>query len=342
MTTAGPDFDVPGAGAGRRQQFLAAGMIIAAMVSFALQDLVVKVTASDVSIWQMQAVRSVAVLILLTSVLVAIGRMREMTPRRLFWPLARAGLMTGAYLFFYASLPYLTLANAASVFFIGPLLITVLAAILLGEPIGPRRVIAVILGFAGVLLIIRPGSEGWTPVAVMPAIAAACYALAIVLTRWRCRDDPGFALTAVHNMLYAGIGLAGIALMPLMPLPEAFRTENAFLTAGWLPLSTTVLALLVLTAFTHITGLLLSIRAYKEVEASQLAPFEYSYLVIMGALDYLIWRTVPDQMAFAGMALICGAGMFIAWREGRPARPRMQQQTEVPWTRDGEDGTPGA
>lgn len=342
MTTSETEMDAGPEATGRRQHVLAAAMIIAAMLSFALQDLVVKITASDVSIWQMQAVRSIAVLVLLTSVLSVAGRVREMRPRRLVWPFARAVLMSGAYLFFYASLPYLTLANAASVFFIGPLLITVFAALLLGEPIGPRRVLAVILGFVGVLLIIRPGGDGWTPIAVMPALAAACYALAIVLTRWRCRDDPGFALTAVHNVLYAGIGLAGIVLFPILPLTDDLRASNPFLTSGWLPLTYTVLALLVLTAFTHIAGLLLSIRAYKAVEASQLAPFEYTYLVIMGMLDYVIWRTVPDQMAFAGMALICGAGMFIAWREGRPARPRMQQQTETPWTRDGEDGKPGA
>ncbi len=320
----------------------AIALILGAMLSFALQDLVVKLTSAYVSLWQMQAIRSVSVLILLTGAVFLLRRSHELVPRRWAWPLARAILMSGAYLFFYASLPYLELAKAASVFFIGPLLITVFAAVLLGERIGPRRIFAVVLGFGGVLLIVRPLGDGWTPIAAMPALAAACYALAIVLTRWRCRDDPSFALTTVHNLLYAGIGFVGVLLMPVLPLPEALRASNPFLTTGWQPLQTWVFSLLILTACTHIAGIMLSIQAYKAAEASQLAPFEYSYLVIMGLLDYFIWRTVPDGYSFAGMALICGAGMFISWREGRPARPRIQHDTDGPWTPDGSNGKPGA
>lgn len=316
----------------------AVAMIITAMACFSVQDVVVKLVASEVSLWQMQAIRSVAVGILLGMAVFALGRTRELWPRRLFWPLVRAVLMCGAYLCFYAALPYLDLAKAASAFFIGPLLITVFAALLLGEPIGPRRIIAVVVGFIGVLFIVQPGMEGWKPVAVLPVAAAFCYAFGVVLTRWRCREDPGFALTMVHNLLYALIGVLGLLVIGLVPVSDEVKAANPFLTSGWLPLALPVLFWLLLTACTHIGGVLTSIWAYQRAEASRLAPFEYSYLVMMGAMDYLIWGVLPTEATLAGMLLICGAGGFVAWREGRPARPRIQQNAELPWTPDEPDG----
>lgn len=310
----------------------ATGLILVAMLCFAVQDVIVKFTAGEVSLWQMQLVRSIAVLVLLATLLRLRGRMHEFAPRRWRWPFVRAVIMSGAYLFFYAALPYMPLAKAASAFFIGPILITLFAALFLGEPIGPRRVAAVIVGFLGVLFIVQPGFEGWSPVAILPVLAAVCYALGVVLTRWRCRDDPGFSLTMVNSLVYAAIGLAGVVLMPLVPWSAETRESSAFLTSGWQGLDLWVFALLLLTACTHILGAVSSVNAYQIGEASRLAPIEYIYLVIMGAFDYAIWGSLPQTATLIGMVLICGSGGFVAWREGRSARPRMQQTTEVPWT----------
>ncbi|MEM0990975.1 MAG: DMT family transporter [Pseudomonadota bacterium] len=322
------------------QDARATALILGAMVCFAVQDAIVKLTAGEVSLWQMQLIRSIFVLIFLALVLRVLNRLHEMRPTAWGWPLARAFLMAGAYLFFYAALPYLPLAQAAAAFFIGPILITVLAAIFLGEPIGPRRVAAVLVGFAGVLCIVRPGLEGWNPMALLPVAAAGCYAMAVVLTRWRCREVPGFALTTVHTLIFATVGTTGLLLAPMLPISPEAREEFAFLTTGWHPLALWVAALFALTAATHITGALSSVQAYKEGEASRLAPFEYSYLVIMALIDYAVWGEVPAGSTLLGMALICGAGGFVAWREGRPARPRIQQNAEVPWTPEQFDDDP--
>ncbi len=338
--SAGPSASPP-AVPGMSVSWRAVGMILFAMGCFAVQDVVVKLVATEVSLWQMQAIRSVAVVVLLGIAVRTMGRARELWPRRLFWPALRAVLMCGAYLFFYASLPYLDLAKAASAFFIGPLLITVFAALLLGEPIGPRRVVAVGVGFIGVICIVQPGLDGWEPLAVLPVLAAICYALAVVMTRWRCREDPGFALTMVHNVLYALIGFLGLIVFGLVTVDAETRALNPFLTSGWLPLALPVLMWLLLTACTHIGGVLTSIWAYQKAEASHLAPFEYSYLVMMGVMDYLVWGVLPTGATLTGMILICGAGGFVAWREGRPARPRIQQSAELPWTPDSPDGNRG-
>ena len=310
----------------------AIGLVLSAMVFFAVQDVIVKFTADQVSLWQMQVIRSTAIIVLIVIVLGALGRPQDLTPVRWRWPFIRGLFMAAAYLLFYAALPYLSLAKAASAFFISPMLITVFAALFLGEGIGPRRIAAVLVGFVGVLFIVQPGFEGWSPWALMPVGAALAYALAVVLTRWRCQEDPGFSLTTVNALINGAIGVIGVLLIPLLPLTAAVKTEHTFILSGWLDLNLALVVLVISTAVTHICGALASVKAYQIGEASRLAPFEYSYLVLMAVFGFLIWGTVPTGPTLIGMVLICGSGAFIAWREGRPPRPRVQQSAEIPWT----------
>ena len=311
----------------------AIGLVLSAMLFFSVQDVIVKFTADDISLWQMQVIRSVAILAILAALLGCLKRGNELTPTSSWtWPVLRAVFMALAYLCFYSSLPYISLAKAASTFFISPMLITILAAIFLGEGIGPRRIIAVVVGFGGVLCIVQPGLEGWSPMALLPVGAALAYAAGVVLTRWRCQQDPGFSLTMMNGLVNGVLGVAGVALIPLLPVSDSLRADNAFILTGWLDAGPAVLGLVVLTAVTHIVGTLTSVKAYQIGEASRLAPFEYSYLVIMGLFGFAIWGDVPDQATLIGMGLICASGAFIAWREGRPPRPRAQQNAEIPWT----------
>lgn len=318
----------------------AIALVLTAMLFWSSQDVLVKFIADGVSLWQMQVIRSVAIVVLVCALLTALGRPAEITPVRWRWPFARAIFMCLAYLMFYAALPYVSLAKAASAFFISPMLITVLAAVFLGEGIGPRRIAAVVVGFIGVLFIVQPGFEGWSPAALLPVGAAACYAAGVILTRWRCQSDPGFSLTMVNAWVNGVVGALGLAILPVVAIPETLRAEHVFLLSDWLDLTTMLFFLVIMTAATHIAGALASVKAYQMGEASRLAPFEYVYLVLMAAFGYAIWGTVPDEPTIIGMILICGAGGFIAWREGRPPRPRVQQNAEIPWTPERFDEDP--
>ncbi|HUS54179.1 MAG TPA: DMT family transporter [Thermohalobaculum sp.] len=318
------------------------GLILIAMMAFSTQDVAVKLVAPEVSLWQLQAVRSLATLVLLFLLVAAMGKPDAVRPKSLRWPLVRAGFMCASYLCFYASLPLLPLSQAAATFFTGPLIITVLAAFLLGEPIGPRRVIAVIVGFAGVLCIIRPGAEGWQPVALLPLLSAVSYATGVTITRWRCRDESNYALSAVHNAVYVVVGVLGLLLVPLLPWAPETRAGWPFLTDGWLPLTGFAFGLMLFTAATHLVGVLTSVRAYQIEDASRIAPFEYSYLLLMPIYDVVLWGNWPQPLTLVGMALICGAGVFVAWREGRPPRPQVHPRGEDPWTPDAEKTDKGA
>ena len=317
------------------------GLILIAMIAFSTQDVVVKLVAEQVSLWQLLFIRSLLTLWLLVMVVAAMGRLATLAPRAWFWPLVRAGFMCGAYLSFYAALPLLPLSKAAAAFFTGPLIITLLAALILGERIGPRRVLAIIAGFAGVVFIIRPGLEGWNPVALLPVLAAFFYAVGIIITRWRCQEEPSFALSMVHNLLYAGIGLFAMVALELVPVAAETRAAWPFLTTSWMDLGAVAGGLILFTAATHLVGILCSVRAYQMDNASRIAPFEYSYLAIMPVYDVAIWGHWPEPSTLLGIALICGAGIFVAWREGRPPRPQVHPRGEQPWTPDEEHADKG-
>ncbi len=310
-------------------------LIVTAMVAFAVQDAFVKKIVEVASVWQAQLIRSIAVLILLWLIAASVSKRQELWPTQWFWPIARGGFMCGAYILFYASLPFLSLSQASASFFIGPMLITLFAALLLSEPIGPRRAIAIVVGFAGVLCIVQPGSD-INLAALMPVGAAVCYAIGVVVTRWRCRADPAFSLSMVHNGVYTVVAIVAVSLIGLVPFTDETRVAYPALTNGWGPLPWLIFGMLIVTSFTHIIGMQSSVRAYQMADASKIAPFEYTYLAIVPILDFLVWQTLPSTMTLLGMALIAGSGGFVAWREGRPARARPQNYGEVPWSEDRE------
>lgn len=307
------------------------GLIVLAMAAFSAQDAVVKIVAEQVSLWQLQFVRSLLTLWLLVMTVAVLGRLSALAPSRWSWPMLRSLIMSAAYLLFYASLPLLPLSVAGAAFFMGPLFIALLAALFVGERIGPRRVGAVIAGFVGVLLIVRPGLAGWQPMALMPVAAALCYATGVVITRSHCRNEPNFALTLVHNLLYAAIGLAGVVVLRLVPVEAEAQAAWPFLLTGWVSLGAMAAGLIGLTAASHLVGVLASVRAYQSDESSRIAPFEYSYLPMMALYDMAIWGYRPDLATALGMGLIAGAGVFVAWREGRPVRPQVHPRGEE-WT----------
>lgn len=312
---------------------LAPAMALGAMLMFSIQDLATKLVSDSVSIWQMQFVRSLFVVTFVATAAVLIAGAGNLRPSRFGWPMLRSGFMILSYLFFYGSLPHLTLSAAAAALFTGPLFISVLAWLVLGERLGPRRVVAIVVGLIGVVVIVRPGSDAMQPAALLPVAAAACYALGIIVTRARCRDEPVLGLTLLHNLLYAAVGAIGMLAVSLLPIGAGLREQWPFFATGWRPIEGWVLAILAATAITHVVGVVAITRAYQTSETSRIAPLEYSYLLYAPLWDVAFWGRAPDGATIGGMALIAAAGGFVAWREGRPARPTMPSDGEESWDR---------
>ena len=223
--------------------------------------------------------------------------------------------MSIAYTLFYASLPFVSVSEASVCFFVAPAFVCLFAAILLGEKIGLWRLSSVFIGFIGVLIIIQPGFDGFKPVLFMPVAAGASYALAVVITRGFCKDEPRFSLIIVHNLFYALLGAFLVTFLTFVPFDLETVSVNPFLLSGWVEGTKALIFLIGLTSLTHILAMTSSIVAYKSSEASLVAPLEYTYLIFAAFLDFIIWGFIPSETQVLGSVTITISGAVIAWRE---------------------------
>ncbi|HEX7031175.1 MAG TPA: DMT family transporter [Gammaproteobacteria bacterium] len=216
------------------------------------------------------------------------------------WQLARGVLgvlMLTSFIYAISGMP---LSEAYALFFVAPLMITALSVPLLKEHVDWQRWLAILTGFGGVLIVLRPGitTVGLTAVAVL--VGATCYALNAISVRILGRTDSTAAM-AFWFMALLAIGAGLLAAPAWRPL----RGEDA----GWL------IAMGVFGAM----GQMFLTEAFRRAPASIIAPFEYSALFWGVLLDLVIWGDVPGPVVFIGAAVIIGSGLFLIWRERRPA-----------------------
>ena len=295
-------------------------LIIATALAISLQDLLFKLFSSDLTLWQIFALRG----LIAVPVLIAVGVLRRgSSANRLkaftLWPLLRGLCLTMTFLAFYAAIPFLSLSTVGAANYIAPVFVAVLSAYVIGEPVGRLGWIGVCLGFAGVVVLLQPGTDAFSAVALLPVCGAAFYAVGLIITRTRCQDVPTEALSLALNMLMclAGFIVSAVLLFvaPDGPIatgaPYIFGTWSAVGFRDWLVLA-------VLAGFAVTIGMMLA-GAYKIAPPATVATFEYSYLVFVATWDILFFEMVPTPLSLTGIAMIVGAGVLVM--RGRAARP---------------------
>ena len=288
---------------------------VVAALGFAIQDAVVKMLTVNGSLWQLMLLRSLLVVSLIVGFAYFWNKIHVISPRNKFWPLMRAFFMSLAYTLFYASLPFVSVSEASVCFFVAPAFVCLFAVFLLGEKIGFWRLGSVFVGFIGVLTVIQPGFNGFKPVLLLPVAAGAFYALSVVITRGFCNNEPSLALIIVHNIFYALLGAFLVTFFTFMPFDPKTVSMNPFLLSGWADSTKTLLFLIGITSLTHILAMTSSIVAYQNSEASLVAPIEYTYLIFVAFLDFIIWDFIPSGTQILGAITITASGATIAWRE---------------------------
>lgn len=240
--------------------------------------------------------------------LVIVGR-GVLWPRHLALVVLRGALIGVATVLFFTSLVFLGIAEAIAVFFVEPLILTVLSALVLGETIGWRRITAVLIGFIGAVLVIRPNfaQVGWP--AALPLATAACFAVYLLLTKILSeREHP---LT-----LHLWAGLSGMAVLSALLAAGAAIGWDAVAPRAPTLAQWGVLAALGLVAT---VGHFLVVMAFRRAPASQLAPLQYLEIVSAGLLGWLVFGEVMDTMSLIGVAIIIGSGLVVIRRERRRA-----------------------
>lgn len=215
----------------------------------------------------------------------------------------RGVAMLGSSLFFITSLSELPIAEATAIGFVSPFIITALSIPLLGEHVGVRRWSAVVAGFIGVLVVIRPGTAAFEIAAIYPIASAACWALGIVITR-QMQGSEG-VLTTILWSTAVGFAILSVVVMPFWRAPTANE---------WLLLA----AMGVLSTL----GQVLLIAAFRYAGASLLSPFSYSQMVWATLIGYFAFDQLPDAYTWTGAAIIIASGVYTLHRERVRARER--------------------
>ena len=219
--------------------------------------------------------------------------------------IVRGILLAVATTFFFFSLQFLPLATAIAIFFVQPMILTLLSALLLGERIGWHRRIAVTTGFIGALIIIRPGSESFTLASLLPLAAATFFASYLALTRSVANVDhpltmqfaSAVAATVVVSLVLAA-GLIGNVSNFQPSVPSAYQ-----------------LGLMATIGMIAAVGHLLVVIAINRAPTSLLAPFGYAEIVSATVLGYLVFNDWPDTYTWLGISVIVSSGLYVLVRE---------------------------
>ncbi|TQS74068.1 DMT family transporter [Rhodobacteraceae bacterium] len=276
-----------------------------AMLMLPLVDTVSKLLTQVASPLDVAIMRAWTQLIFLVPVVFVMRRQMRGNPVSVY-TLVSGVLMAVVSVTLIGAFATLPIATAIAIFFIEPLLLTLLAGLMLREKPGPRRYIAVAIGLIGAIIVIRPNFVVFGPTVFLPVISAVAYALNMIVMRQATRSRTALSFQFGSAVCGAGVMVVVQLVMVLAHGASWMPFEGAPQSAYWMVLGGGALAAL---AFLLIT------TAFSKAEASILAPFQY--LEIFGAtmMGYLVFNNIPDAMTFLGTAIILGSGGYVFYRE---------------------------
>lgn len=303
--------------AGSDRTLLGILLILGSVVTMAFADAMVKLVSADLSLWQVLLARSLVAIPLVVLLLWVRGGLVRRRPSG--WSLLRSALLVATWLAFYASLPVLDLSVAAVAVYTNPILTALLSALVLGERVSGRQWVGVLLGFLGVLAILRPGSDAFSWFTFLPMLAAALYSIAMVLTRSKCREETSFGLALSLHVAFLLAAAIALLLLALLDLGPSARAAYPFLLGDWAPMGWRAWGLMALLGLLSAAYSIGVARAYQIAPPQIVATFDYGYLVSAALWGFVIFSERLEAMTLGGMVLITLAGLLVAATGRRPA-----------------------
>ncbi len=281
----------------KNHNLIGIGFMLAAMASLPMIDVFAKYLGQmGVPVMQIVWARmTFGAAVTLPFALQAAGSV-ALRPQRPIFHLFRASFLILATFTFFLSLKYLPIADALAIFFVQPLIVVVLSALVLGEKVGPRRWAAVFVGFIGTMIIIRPGFGTVNPGTWLALAAGTSLAVYFVMTRRISGSAKAMVTTFQTNAI--GMILASLA----MPFVWVTPTAQQWLMFVGLGLVATI-------------GHFMIVRAYDFAEASLLAPFAYTEMIMATVLGWYFFGDFPDRATLIGVTVLIASALYISWRE---------------------------
>lgn len=301
-------------------------LILLGVFAISINDMLIKFLSGGYPLHQMVFTRSAIGIVFGLTLVQLEGGWHILRTRRPALHLLRCLMIVIANMTFFAALAALPLAETTALFFVAPLMITLLSIPLLGEKVGPLRLGAVAVGFLGVLIMTRPwegGDARSAPLLVylLPIIGAATYALNQVLTRMLGVTSKASAMAVYLQVTFIIVSLGFWVVAGDGRYAEGLTNESlVFLFRPWIwPEGRDVWLFLALGVNSAVVGYALA-QAYRMADAATVAPFEYVGLPLAIFWGWLIWADLPSPIVMTGIAFILGAGLFVFLREHQKNR----------------------
>jgi drug/metabolite transporter (DMT)-like permease len=287
---------------------LGAVLVYACVIAFT--DNYVRVIAADGGLWQFHATRTAMAFAILALVAVPLGL--RLWPKRPGPVLARSAIHGAAMLIYFGALAFLPVAQVAAGLFTAPIFVLLIQRTLYGQPIRGPQVLAVAVGFAGVVLVLGPEAvTGATFAALLPVIAGALYAMGNIATREWCAGETAETVVAGFFGMLGVMGMVGMAVLWAFPVPVPDGADG-FIQRGAVWPTGSFLWWTFVQAAGSLLGVGMIVKAYQIAEASKVSVFEYVILPASAAWGFVLWGERLSWIAVVGMALIALAGVLIA------------------------------
>lgn len=309
MTTATPP--MPG------QTAKGVALLVLGVGVFSVQDLILKLLSGAYPLHQAMVFRSLTAIPFLILLVHFEGGLRSLFTSGTRPMMLRGCVMFAAYTAYYLALAALPMATTVALYFSAPLFITILSVFFLAEKVGPRRWIALLAGFVGVLVMVRPGSTLFDWAALLPVVSGLTYAISMIAARRLGATETASALAFWGNAVFLVGAIVLSAVFGSGAWEGGAHPSLAFLLRGWVMPTGFDLMLMMACGVIAAAGLTLLTQAYRVAEASVVTPFEYTGLVWSVLYGWMFWQHWPNRTDWIGIGIIVGAGLYILWREAR-------------------------
>ena len=288
---------------------------------FSFNDLGIKLVSDNYAVHQVVLIRSlVGMTTFLAIIMPLAGGWRVIRTRRLGAHLARGTCVVIANTMLFLGLAALPIADAVAIYFVSPMVIAVFSVVFLSETVGPRRWLAIGIGFIGVMMVVKPGTTAFQLASLLPAMAAVFYAGLHIISR-HIGDTESAATMAFYILVTFILFSSGMGLLTGDGrFAGAGGPALEFLLRAWAPIDPGDWPVLIMLGVTGVAGGYLIGQAYRLAEAAYAAPFDYLAMIMAIIWGITVFDTWPDWLSWAGMALILGSGLFLLWRETVKAR----------------------
>jgi len=290
-------------------------LILTAMLVFAVQDSIMKYIYNSVALYEIYLIRTLVSFLIIIIFLKLLNKPIIFKTHYPFLTLCRIILFFFGFSSFYIALTVMPLATATALFFVTPFLITIFSKFILKDQIGPRRWLAVVIGFVGVYIILNPDFDNFDYLSLTPILCAFCYSLSMIIIKITSKKDDVYSQMF---QFYIGATVISIIFYFFIGDGQYNTIDNPaaqFIFREWFSNLKFSLMYMIFLGFTAAAAFVLVFSAYRVASPAVVSPFEYSILIWSTLSGWIFFDEIPNTNTFIGMALIVFGGIYIFVRE---------------------------